>query len=171
MLFPPFQALWVLLHLQICTIALDVVLLTLGALSAPPIPSRRLVHALRVFWDVQPRYAYLLLVLGFLSQSWRPDTPDPVPQEVTLGLLALLTMAPILGLRGLLGCFACVQGLTVTGWASVRPDMVAPPSLGWWVLASVIGYVTLFVATARWRHVRLHDGGQVTGITPRGTEA
>jgi hypothetical protein len=169
MLFPLFQALCVLLDLQISTIALNVVLLTLGALLAPPITS--VVHALRVFWDVQPRYAYLLLVVGFLSQSWRPDTPDPVPQEVTLGLLALLTMAPLLGLRGLLGCFACVQGLAVTGWASVRPDMVAPPSLGWWVLASVIGYVTLFVATTRWRHARLRDGSQVTGITPRGTEA
>jgi hypothetical protein len=99
---------------------------------------------------------YLLLPLLGGLLLWSIGVPYTVMETgfgfFYLGLMLLLTAAPVWGLRGLLRYYSCAQGLVVTVGVCLWPEMVAIPYRLWFSLMFLSGYGLLFAVTALWRH-------------------
>jgi hypothetical protein len=98
----------------------------------------------RACWPV---WLLAWMYFRFPGLVWGGPLEGPVFHTITFGLLALLAIAPLLILRGLLGSFVCAQALVVTMWALRWPEGVALQYLGWWVMISVMVSTTLVVGS------------------------
>jgi hypothetical protein len=144
----PAKALWFLCYLQGSIVLLEILLHRSALyLATSARQEREVAQNAR-----PPLYWYLVggVFLIFEVCSVAPVT-DTVLQAVALGLMALLTLAPLWGLRELSRSFTFVQGLVVTLGVCVWPDIVSRPYRGWLWLTSVICYTLLFVGLALWR--------------------
>ena len=144
----PSKALWFLCYLQGSIVLLEMLLRKSVMSLAPSVgQGREMAQNTR-----PPRYWYLVgsVFLVFEVCSVVPIA-DIVLRAVALGLMALLTLAPLWGLRGLWRYFTCVQGLVMTLGVCVWPDIVSRPYRGWLWLTSVVCYTLLFVGLALWR--------------------
>jgi hypothetical protein len=144
----PSKALWVLCYLQGSIVLLEM-LLRRSALSLATSSGqgREVAQNTR-----PPLYWYLVggVFLVFEVCSIAPVT-DTLLQAVALGLMTLLTLAPLWGIRGLSRYFTFVQGLVVMLGVCVWPDIISRPYRGWLWLTSVVCYTLLFVGLAVWR--------------------
>ena len=99
---------------------------------------------------------YLLLPLLGGLLLWSLGVPYTVMETgfgfFYLGLMLLLTVAPVWGLRGLPRYYSCVQGLVVTVGVCLWPETVVMPYSLWFSLMFLSGYGLLFAVTALWRH-------------------
>jgi hypothetical protein len=99
---------------------------------------------------------YILLPLLGGLLLWSLGVPYTVMETgfgfFNLGLMLLITVAPVWELRGLLRYYSCVQGLTVTVGVLLWPETVLWPYNLWFSLMFLSGYGLLFAVTALWRH-------------------
>ncbi len=111
--------------------------------------SRGLWAALKGGRDREPapyRYTlFILLVLGHLLGL--TFVPISVARTIAFGLMLLYAVAPLWWLRGPPRYFGCVQGLALTIYAYVWPQIGIPPYNLRFLLAAMVSYIVLFIAT------------------------
>ena len=86
---------------------------------------------------------FILLVLGHLLGL--TFVPISVARPIAFGLMLLYAVAPLWWLRGPPRYFGCVQGLALTIYAYIWPQIGIPPYNLRFLLAAMVSYIVLFI--------------------------
>jgi len=145
----PVEGLELLCRLHIVIVVLHGGLRTLIVWLTPALHTYQQMQLRRIWHDLG-RYGYLsgcVWVVAYFFAA--PHLPLGL-QVVAYGLMGLFTVLPLWWIRGLLGSFLCIQGLVVLLGVGVWPPLISDLHERWILLASLGGYLSLFVVMLLW---------------------
>jgi hypothetical protein len=146
----PIEGLELLCRLHIVIVVFHGGLRTFAVWLTPALYAYQQMQIRRIWHDLG-RYCYLSSCVWVVTYFFASPRLPLGLQIVAYGLLGLFTILPLWWLRGLVGGFLCAQGLVVLLGVGVWPALISELNERWMLLASLGGYLFLFVVTLLWR--------------------
>lgn len=145
----PIEGLELLSRLQIVIVVFHGCLRTFAVWLTPTLSAYQQVEIRRIWHDLG-RYGYLSGCVWVVAYFFATPRLALGLQVVAYGLLGLFAVLPLWWLRGLVGSFLCIQGLVILLGVGVWPPLISDLHERWMLLASLGGYLSLFVVTLPW---------------------